>query len=75
MSVFVDLQKGFHTDHSILLVKLHEYGIRGVAHEWITSYLKYRKQFVEIGSGKTAVQNIGCGVTQGSVLGQIRFLM
>ena len=47
VGVFIDLKKAFDTvDHDILCKKLHFYGLRGVAQEWIQSYLENRKQFV-----------------------------
>ena len=44
---FVDLRKAFDTaSHETLLVKLSNYGIRGVTHNLIHSYLLDRQQFV-----------------------------
>ena len=41
--VFVDLQKAFDTgDEQTLLAKLNHYGIRGVANDWLKSYLSNR---------------------------------
>ena len=51
MGIFIDFSKAFDTiQHNILLEKLYHYGVRGIAHELISSYLSNRKQFVYHGS-------------------------
>lgn len=76
VSIFVDFKKAFDTiDHTILLKKLSKYGIRGVAHKRVTSYLDNRKQFVQINDAKSELLNIICGVPQGSVLGPKLFIL
>jgi hypothetical protein len=47
LGVFLDFQKAFDTvNHVILLKKLHKYGIRGIAFQWLSDYLDNRQQFV-----------------------------
>lgn len=76
VGIFLDLQKAFDTiDHKILLSKLQKYGIRGLAHEWLTSYLEDRYQFVHINDQNSTLLEITCGVPQGSVLGPLLFIL
>ena len=51
------------------------YGIRGVACNWLKSYLDNRKQLVYIDGSKSNVRSISCGVPQGSILGPKLFIM
>ena len=68
LGVFIDLSKAFDTiDHSKLLRKLHNYGIRGNALELIKSYLSDRKQYVKVLDEESS--------EQGSVLGPLLFLL
>lgn len=63
--IFLDLRKAFDSvNHSILLKKLHHYGIRGLAYDWFRSYLDNRRQFVSIGSVISYEQQIHFGVSQ-----------
>ena len=72
--VFVDLQKAFDTvNHEILINKLDHYGIRGVANDWFSSYLKNRSQYVSILGFESTTKSIIHGVPQGSVLGPLLF--
>ena len=63
-------------DHSILLQKLtRTYGENGVALEWLKPYLRDRHQMVEHEGTRSTKRNLIYGVPQGSVLGQILFLL
>ena len=73
---FVDLSKAFDSiDHSILFSKLDLYGIRGTPLRLLQSYLTGRKQAVAWNKIVSGVQNINCGVPQGSILGPLLFLI
>ena len=76
VGVYLDFSKAFDTvDHMILLQKLYHCGVRGCAHDWFTSYLSNRSQFVTYNGVKSDLKNIQCGVPQGSILGPLLFLL
>ena len=74
--IFSDLKKAFDTvNHSILLLNVHHYGIRGVTYDWFQSYLSNRQQFVCANGNDSYHLSISCVVPQGSVLGPLLFLL
>ena len=79
MGIFIDFSKAFDTiQHNILSLsdKLYHYGLRGIAHKLISSYLSNRKQFVYYDNEcYSAVEDISVGVPQGSVLGPLFFIL
>ena len=76
MGVFIDLKKAFDTvDHKLLCENIEFYGIRGVAHNWIKSYLSNKSQFVCFDVFHSNLLNISCCVPQGSVLGPKLFIL
>ena len=73
---FSTLKKAFDTvDHSILLSKLYHYGKRGPVNEWCSSYLNGRAQTTQIDKQISSKRNVLTGVSQGSVLGPLLFLI
>ena len=74
--LLLDLTKAFDTvQHKILLAKLNHYGIRGVVNNFFESYLTNRSQAVIIHDNHSSKSNIDIGVSQGSSLGPLLFLL
>lgn len=76
IGIYLDLKKAFDTvDHTILLYKMYNYGIRGVVYDWFSSYLYNRQQYTSIQNYVSDNDTVSCGVPQGSVLGPLLFLI
>jgi hypothetical protein len=76
VGVFLDFSKAFDTvNHDILLQKLYSYGIRGLAYDWVKSYISNRYQYVVFDNVCSNRELITCGVPQGSILGPLLFIL
>ena len=76
IGIFLDFSKAFDTiNHDILLYKLSHYGIHGKALQWFRSYLNSRKQYVSLNDHNSTLEQIACGVPQGSLLGPLLFII
>ena len=74
--VFLDISKAFDSvDHSILIRKLENYGIRGIVLDWFKSYLSERELYVSVDGVSSSKYFLRYGIPQGSVLGPILFLL
>ena len=75
-SIFLDLRKTFDSvNHSILLKKLYHYGFRGKIFNFLTLYLTDCQICSKTGSTVSSPQIVNQGVSQGSVLGPLLFLL
>ena len=73
---FLDLKKAFDTvDHTILLDKCCNIGLRGHVFNILKSYLTNRSQFVQIAEVVSSTAFVDIGVPQGSVLGPMLFII
>lgn len=76
IGVFIDIAKAFDTvDHTILICKLENMGIRGIALKWFKDYLQERHQHVSCNGYLSTAKLIRHGVPQGSILGPLLFLL
>ena len=76
MLLLIDFSKAFDMiSHETLLRKLSHYGIRGNAHNWLTSYLTNREQYVSINGCNSSKTILKYGVPQGSILAPLLFVI
>ena len=73
-AVLTDLSKAFDcTPHDLLIAKLSTYTLNNDSLCYIYSYLKDRKQCVQINNNQSEFDTILSGVPQGSILGPILY--
>ena len=74
--IVIDQQKAFDTvNHEILLNKLEAIGFSDKCIRWFWSYLYERIFLIKIENQLPDYGKVSCGVTQGSILGPLLFLV
>ena len=74
--IMIDLQKAFHSiNHNTLLNKFFPISFSKNTISWYESYLGERHFTLEITNRVSKFANISCGVTQGSILVPLLFLI
>ena len=72
--LFMDLSKAFGTiNHDLMIAKLRAYGFSKEALKFIQSYLKNRKQSVQINNKFSFEKDVIAGVPQSSIDGPLLF--
>ena len=75
-AVFCDISKAFdRVWHKGLIHKLEAAGVAGGALSWFTNYLSDRRQRVVLPGASSDWVYVRAGVSQGSILGPILFLV
>ncbi|KAI5637527.1 reverse transcriptase (RNA-dependent DNA polymerase) domain-containing protein [Phthorimaea operculella] len=86
VGLLLDMTKAYDkVQHQILLNKLYAIGIRGNSHKWVNSYLKNRRQIVEVESSDintkevkkvySEFKTVNASIPQGSVIGCLLFII
>ena len=76
VGVFLDHNKAFEpVYHTILLIQLEQYGIRGKILRWFKRYLSNRSQNVEYNNTKSDTTFITHSVPQGYILEPLLFII
>ena len=74
--IYTDFSKAFDSvNHDILIQKLRAFGFSGPLLNWLSSYLRNRVQFVKYKNFLSNSINVTSGVTQGSHLGPLLFII
>ena len=74
--LFLDIEKAFDSiSHKLLIKKIENYGIRGIALDLIKSYISNRTQIVKIDEIKSNLTTVNTGIPQGTVLGPLLFIL
>ena len=74
--IYFDLAKAFDSvPHNLLTHKLRKFGFNGHLLDWMTNYLKERKQRVIINGEHSDWTLVQSGVPQGATLGPLNFLL
>jgi hypothetical protein len=76
ITVSLDFKRAFETiNREVLLNIMERYGIRSTELKWFIDYFKNRKQIVKIDDSMSHELNVNHGVSQGSCLGPLTYLL